>query len=318
MQRFWPSSVSSLVSTKAASFHLSQLPTLDYFHSVSWSNVSRFSRPLKLYVDYFRAEQEGNHAVKELLFCRSRTEADDEESFAVHTIICGRRLLEWNDLTAIAIQEWSTTALRSLPPSLTAYAHFLTGSAYNNIGLFHESDFHLQKSSLEFSRLGASERELLSWVQRPLLTIDDLAYLRKCAEQLGDRKAVHVANSGLAERAVKQGDLDLAKEFATQAHRGFGFDFLDPRRKRKTQELLTHLDVCHALGGERLTPKERLLVERLTRGPASKQDLIIEIYGAQSSYHCPDSIDARFRTLLSRINRKLDRKIIRAGDHFRF
>lgn len=288
------------------SLALDDLPNLDYFHSIGLGVRGPAKTPVGLYIQYFQAEQENATSTCEKLY-HSLAEAEtdqNDQSRAVLKIIEGRRLLQVSNPSTKLIEKWLEPCALILPARLLPYAHFLAGTAYSHTSDQERADHYLNLSSMGFFARGLFDRELLSLIQRPTLSVENLLYLRVYAREIRDLKAVHCTNLSLARAYHKGGELDLARRSCLEAIQGFRSEFLDPRRQRIAQALLDRLS--------HFTAKESQLLELLDKRPQTKEHLMEFIYG--KNYYDMASIDSRFRTLLSRLNRKLGQKIKKTGD----
>lgn len=260
-----------------AEWSFDRLCELDYLHAVGLEQGGLTEGPLRLYVRYFRAEQEERRLEQERLFTESGTRTDDTRYAMVREILTGRRLLQSIDLQESDIAAWIARCERQLPSALLAYSHFLAAAGFSTVRAYKRAALHSARSAAEFAAAGFASRELQTILQSPQTSIGEMRYLQSYARKEHDLKSYHIANLRLASDLI--------------------------RHLRPEQNVFT--------------PKELQLLRRLEAGAATKSRLLEELYGSSSFYADKASIDMRFRSLLSRLNKKLHQRIVREGGVYR-
>lgn len=256
---------------------------------------------LHAYAGYFKAEQEQNSMQMNFWFRKAEEEVELAEVFE---LICGRKLLQDRTLSVEAMEKWFTRAQSGLPIEMHGYVNFLTGIGCLQAGDRKKAAVYLEKSAANYHHHRKYSRELQSLMQNPELNESEIRYLRTHAGQSGDLKSFHVGTLSLAAQALRDGDEESARRFGRDSVRAFRDEFLDPRRERIGMELLVRID-----GQKSLSRLEGRLLHKLEGGACSKRELIHEVYGSEARRLNGDAIDTRFRTLISRLNRKLNGRI---------
>jgi len=282
------------------------LDQLTYLAAVALASGPIEDPRLDAYVRYFKAEQEDDQKQMQLILAQCERDQNQEPAAQVLGLIRGRRLLQKPLLSTSEVESWLNESIGLFGSELQGYLYFLAGIGCLQANDQAKSSHFLNKSASEFHKVGKSSRELQSILQDPTLKSDELRYLRSHALKAGDLKAYHIAGLSLATVAERIGDLESVRQHTHEAIRAFREEFLDPRRERISEALLSSSEHLK----QNFTMMERRLIKLLEKGPRSKADLISEAYGRLSNYACKKSIDSRFRTLLSRLNKKMNGLII--------
>lgn len=282
-----------------------RIDRLHYVGAVALAAGEMKDRRVDTYVRFFKAEQEGDADTMNRMLQLCEDYSEREEYAQVAVLLRGRRLLLERGLTAARVRDWFAESERFCLPRLLGYLNFLAGIGGLQAGDLALSAEFLERSAVEYARVGERSRELQSLLQNPRLPLTELRYLRSYARHSGDQKACHVADLQLATVAKRMGDPESARHHARRAVRAFRESFLDPRRERIGLGLLAELDPART----GFTVLERRVLDRLAGGPRTKSDLIEDLYGRAGS---SEALDARFRTLLSRLNKKMSGAIVKS------